>query len=432
MDIEQWCFFNKVVFIEKKDGKILFITSTGNKYGEGVKGSVSERSIREGRLLRLWALDMIQYNELIDLYLKENNLIKKNFVNKVKDFVLFTPVSGDYKGCTGKVSFESLIKKFSKQEPFCPSISSYSLDDINKVISEKLSKVSCRLDKGFVDSKTDIEFTVTNGRYKGMNGSTSLSSLQRGFSDIYESLTIDSKRSYLEKQAHYRGCKVVEYPKRYVKSEKFILMSNQGNRWETNTYLLEKSKSCPHDTYSMSHGERLVASVLEANSIPYIYQKPIDIKSIDGNKKSLYMDFYLPDDNLCIEYDGIQHFQNVPLFKDGLDKRRENDRLKSSYCEENDIVCVRIHYSLNTIDSVFEVINKFIKIRNKPSFYEVKSVGEKYLKQTYSSDFILSYYKNNTYRNTVSDLSISKRELDNVIKEYGYKKRGCIHNGEIA
>ena len=49
------------------------------------------------------------------------------------------------------------------------------------------------------------------------------------------------------------------------------------------------------------------------------------------------------------------------------------------------------------------------------------------------SVYVLDYYKRNSYRKTVLDLGISKRQLDNVIKEYVFSKREVmLYNGETT
>lgn len=68
-----------------------------------------------------------------------------------------------------------------------------------------------------------------------------------------------------------------------------------------------------------------------------------------GNK--MKFDFYLPDYNCCIEYDGEQHFRPVN-FGIGKEKsiekynlQKQYDKIKDNYCEENGIKLIRIPYS---------------------------------------------------------------------------------------
>ena len=80
------------------------------------------------------------------------------------------------------------------------------------------------------------------------------------------------------------------------------------------------------------------------------------------NKKELPFDFYLPDYNLCIEYDGEQHFLPIEIWggKENLEKIRNNDKIKNKYCEDNNINLLRISYL--DIDNIEDILNKnFIK-----------------------------------------------------------------------
>ena len=62
-------------------------------------------------------------------------------------------------------------------------------------------------------------------------------------------------------------------------------------------------------------------------------------------------DFYLPDYNLMIEYDGEQHYMPVnfgendqKLMEEKLKIRQKNDQIKNNYCEVNNINLLRIPY----------------------------------------------------------------------------------------
>lgn len=56
-----------------------------------------------------------------------------------------------------------------------------------------------------------------------------------------------------------------------------------------------------------SKGEAKIQKILEENNIYFETQKTFKDCKDQGNLK---FDFYLPNYNCCIEYDGIQHFEN--------------------------------------------------------------------------------------------------------------------------
>lgn len=86
-----------------------------------------------------------------------------------------------------------------------------------------------------------------------------------------------------------------------------------------------------------SKGEQKITQILQQNHIGF---KREYIFSDFPNKR---FDFYVPCCSLCIEYDGIQHFDKTnPYYSDNNIKR---DREKDSYCNKNNIILVRIPYT---------------------------------------------------------------------------------------
>ena len=93
-----------------------------------------------------------------------------------------------------------------------------------------------------------------------------------------------------------------------------------------------------------SKGEKEITNILCDNNIKHIKQKTFDNCK---NKHKLPFDFYLPDYNICIEFDGRQHFESVLDFggDEQLKKTQQNDKIKNNYCKENNIKLLRIKYS---------------------------------------------------------------------------------------
>jgi len=98
-----------------------------------------------------------------------------------------------------------------------------------------------------------------------------------------------------------------------------------------------------------SRGEKGIRLFLENNNIEYI--KEYIIKDL-GNYR---FDFYLPNYNLIIEFDGKQHFQPVEFFGGlvALRKTKYNDYIKTMYCLNNAINIIRIKYlDIDKIDYI--------------------------------------------------------------------------------
>jgi hypothetical protein len=100
-----------------------------------------------------------------------------------------------------------------------------------------------------------------------------------------------------------------------------------------------------------SKGEKIISEYLKNREIKFIRQHQFEKCK---NKYKLSFDFYLPDYNLCIEYDGIQHFNPVKYFggQSKFEKIRINDRIKDDYCSQNNIRLIRISYSDNIFESL--------------------------------------------------------------------------------
>ena len=79
--------------------------------------------------------------------------------------------------------------------------------------------------------------------------------------------------------------------------------------------------------------------------------------------QKLRFDFYIPKLNLCIEYDGRQHFEKVSDFKTqsyNLSSQKEKDSLKSEYCQLKEIHLLRISYKDKM--RLKEIINNYLKV----------------------------------------------------------------------
>lgn len=118
--------------------------------------------------------------------------------------------------------------------------------------------------------------------------------------------------------------------------------------------IVDKHIGC-YFCHNNSRGEALILEILESLGIKYEYQKTFS-GCID--KRMLPFDFYLPDYNLCIEYDGVQHYKNKSLFysKTGV----IHDKIKDSFCEKAGIKLIRIPYRINTYKDIKTYIVKII------------------------------------------------------------------------
>ena len=104
-----------------------------------------------------------------------------------------------------------------------------------------------------------------------------------------------------------------------------------------------------------SKGERFIRKFLKSHNINFIHQKKFyNCKDINN----LIFDFYLPDKNLCIEYDGEQHFK-INEFFGGIDRlkdQQKKDKIKTNFCNENGMKLIRIKYNEKINDKLITLI----------------------------------------------------------------------------
>lgn len=93
-----------------------------------------------------------------------------------------------------------------------------------------------------------------------------------------------------------------------------------------------------------SKGEEKIISLLLEMQIPFITQKRFDSCIFPETNKQLVFDFYLPEQNLLIEYDGEQHFHEIRNDRYDFQGLQKRDAFKNNWCIENNIKLVRIPY----------------------------------------------------------------------------------------
>lgn len=100
---------------------------------------------------------------------------------------------------------------------------------------------------------------------------------------------------------------------------------------------------CEKCRKTVSLGEQKIKEYLLNNSIKYISQKRFnDCK----DKYPLPFDFYMPDYNICIEYQGIQHYQALEIFggATGFQTLQLHDNIKQEFCARNNTKLIIIPY----------------------------------------------------------------------------------------
>lgn len=113
------------------------------------------------------------------------------------------------------------------------------------------------------------------------------------------------------------------------------------------------NRRCP--VCSSSSGALETASILDKLNIKYIREFKFDDCKF---KAQLPFDFYLPDFNVLIEFDGGQHYKIIKHFGgfDGFVDRKIRDTIKNIYCKDNNIKLIRIPYW--DFDNIEEILSR--------------------------------------------------------------------------
>lgn len=148
----------------------------------------------------------------------------------------------------------------------------------------------------------------------------------------------------------------------YTTTEEKVLVSCNkcGYEWQTNYHHAQRGQSCLK--CRGSHGERKIHRYLQSIGVKYIPQK-----RFEGcvYKKPLPFDFYFPEYNACVEYNGEQHYRPFKHFggeKDFLETKLR-DSIKKDFCKNNDIDLYIIPYwEYENIDILMsDILTKYDK-----------------------------------------------------------------------
>lgn len=106
-------------------------------------------------------------------------------------------------------------------------------------------------------------------------------------------------------------------------------------------------------------GEQTIIRILEDLDINYISPAIIGAKR---DNYDLHYDFYLPDYNVLIEYDGAQHYGPIGALggEDAYKKRVINDNIKTDYAKDNGYRLLRIDYNVRKYDKIKDKMLEFI------------------------------------------------------------------------
>ena len=142
-----------------------------------------------------------------------------------------------------------------------------------------------------------------------------------------------TKENFIEKAKQVHGDKYDYSKVEYIdsKTKVCIICPEHGEFWQTPDGHINQKQGCP--ICKESRLEKELSFLLKENNINFIRQ----YRSKWLGSQSL--DFYLPDYNIAIECQGIQHYEPISFFggKKAFEKQLFNDKLKKEKCFKNNV-----------------------------------------------------------------------------------------------
>ena len=131
--------------------------------------------------------------------------------------------------------------------------------------------------------------------------------------------------------------------------------------WITNGSNFLKGHGCRRCGSTISRGESKITEILLERNVQFIEQyKFLGME----NKRGLRCDFYLPEFNIVIEFNGRQHYESIEFFggMEGFKLTQHRDGLKQKYCQDNDINFEIIRYDESVEDRLVQILEIYEKL----------------------------------------------------------------------
>ena len=128
----------------------------------------------------------------------------------------------------------------------------------------------------------------------------------------------------------------------------WVTCTNCTHRWEASYTLLTRGRSCP--CCKEYEGEVEIGEQLGNMKVDFRTQERYEECKY---KLTMPFDFYLPDYDLLIEYQGIQHYEVVKFFggEEGFKARQAKDKIKKEYAEKYHKFLAIPYWDFNNIET---------------------------------------------------------------------------------
>ena len=283
------------------------------------------------------------YENIKDIIEKENYLLlskKEDYKNKQSKLLLKCPKGHVYEVvCANFLSGNRCVKCYNERTKERLTI---PYTDIVRFINSICYKLLTK-EIDYVNTKSKISVECSNGHVY----TTNINKLKNGRRCAICSrkkageksrVSYEDRLKYVEKFGY---CLLTPKEEFTVTNKKYLFKCPKGHIYQANLSDFMQGCRCP--ICKVSKGESAIKEILEKYNINF--KEQYKFKECKFYSE-LPFDFYLPDYNTCIEYDGKQHFEIVNSWGgfEGFIDRTIRDSIKNIYCRNNKINLIRIPY----------------------------------------------------------------------------------------
>lgn len=285
-------------------------------------------------------------------------LVSENYSYKnSKDKINFTVIDKEhrYYGLTGSLIWNN----FKNGQNW--DTRSLTQESRNKYIKQKMEEVGLTPLEDVIRFKKKLLVKIIDkdSEYYGYKGVIIPENILMGQKWDSRILLNSEFNSYVKSYCEKLEYTVIKYPNGM--RDAITILTKNNNKWNTTFTVIKKGGRCPLDN-KISFGERCIYEILKLNGISFEYQKTI---VHDDNSKQ-YMDFYLEDYNMCLEYHGEQHYkEHASNFGQDFKLRKKLDEKKINHCKINKINYIEISYKINSIDKILNKLSDLIGLKLK-------------------------------------------------------------------
>lgn len=269
---------------------------------------------------------------------------KSNYINQKTKVIVICPKHGEFEivpnyhlsdKCGCKLCGKESIKEKT----------SYTAEYFIKQAIEIHGNKYCYSQVNYVDSKTKVElichkhgsfFITPLHHINSKSGCNKCGIEKNSISKSYnqEKFIKKAKNIHIDKYDYSKSI--------YINSkEKITIICKKHGKFTQQPAMHLQGQGCPNCLNSI--GENKIFLLLTQNNIEFKTQYKFDGCE---NKRRLPFDFYIPHLNICIEFQGAQHYSAYHHMggKSAFKKLQINDQIKRDFCKNNNIVLLEIKY----------------------------------------------------------------------------------------